>query len=114
MTPNFSEMFSFAKLKENAGLKTALEAQGKIARLFADHASAQISAAGEMSRAIFDANAKLAAAAAEPARFEETGKAISTDVTAGVKAQAEKMFASTRALQAEVAAICGALAPKAA
>lgn len=112
MTPNLSEMFSFANLKENAALKSTFDAQAQMARLFAEHSSAQITAAGEMSKELFAAGAKFAALAADPARLEETGKAISADLSAGIKAQAEKMIATARNFQMDVTAICSEMAPK--
>lgn len=112
MTPNLAEMFSFANLKDNAALKSTFDAQNRLARLFADHASAQISAAGEMSKELFTAGAKLAAVAADPARLEEAGKTIPAELAAGIKAQAEKMIASARVFQSDMTAICSEMAPK--
>jgi len=114
MTPNLAKMFSFANLKDNAALKSTFDVQTRMARLFAEHTSAQITAAGEMSKELFAAGAKFAAVAADPARFEESGQAISADLATGIKAQAEKMIATARNLQADVTAIYSEMAPKSA
>lgn len=114
MTPNLSEMFSFANLKDNAAVKSALDTQTQIARLFSDHARARISAAGELSRTLFEAGAKLTAIAADPARFEEISKDVTAGLTETLKAHAEATIASNRALQGEMTALVAGAFPTAA
>lgn len=101
------------KTPDMDALKPMMAAQSKLSGLMADHATRQITLAGELSQKMFGAAAKLTAASAEPGKLEGVLKEVSADLSASVKAQAEAMSAGVQSLQAGLMAALTEAAPKA-
>jgi Lon protease-like protein len=87
------------KMPDMDALKPMMAAQSKLAGLMADHATRQITLAGELSQEMFAATAKIAAASAEPGKLESAMKEVPEALSAAVSAKASEMTAATRELQ---------------
>lgn len=87
------------KMPDMESLKPMMAAQSKLAGLMADHATRQITLAGELSQELFGAAAKFTAASAEPGRLETALKEVPEALSAAVSAKAGAMSAATRELQ---------------
>jgi hypothetical protein len=101
------------KALDMEALKPLMASQSKIAGLFADHAGRQLALMGQMSADLFAAGAKIATASAEPGKLETVLKAVSEDLTASVRDQAEAMSAGARGLQEGLMAALTEAGPKA-
>jgi len=96
------------KMPDMDALKPMMAAQSKLAGLFSDHATRQITLAGELSQEMFAATAKIAAASAEPGKLESAMKEVPEALTAALSAKTEAMGAATRELQAGLMAAMSA------
>jgi hypothetical protein len=87
------------KTPDMDALKPMMAAQSKMAGLMADHATRQITLAGELSQELFGAAAKLTAASAEPGKLESVMKEVPEALSAAASEKAAAMSAATRELQ---------------
>jgi hypothetical protein len=96
------------KMSDMDALKPMMAAQSKLAGLMADHATRQITLAGELSQEMFAASAKIAAASAEPGKLESAMKEVPEALTSALSAKAQAMGAAMRELQAGLMAAMSA------
>lgn len=87
------------KTPDMDALKPMMAAQSKLAGLMSDHATRQITLAGELSQELFAASAKIAAASAEPGKLETALKEVPEALSAAASEKAAAMSAATRELQ---------------
>lgn len=87
------------KMPDMESLKPMMAAQSKLAGLMADHATRQITLAGELSEELFAASAKIAAASAEPGKLEAAMKEVPEALSAALSAKTAEMTEATRELQ---------------